>query len=83
MAQARNRRIVLAARPEGAPGDTGCRLEETPIPPPRDGELRIGQPKEGETVAVSAASGAVGAVSFPRSRGARSGNPAISSAEEG
>lgn len=82
MAQARNRRIVLAARPEGAPGDTGFRLEETPIPS-RDGELRIGQPKEGKTVAVSAASDAVGAVSFPRPREARSGNPAISSAEEG
>ena len=34
MAQMKNRRIVLAARPTGEPADTDIRLEETIIPSP-------------------------------------------------
>ena len=36
-----NRRIVLAAHPDGAPKETDFRLEETPIPSPGDGELLL------------------------------------------
>lgn len=38
---ARNRRIVLAARPKGEPKDTDFRLEETGIPSPVDGEVLL------------------------------------------
>ena len=37
----RNRRIVLAARPEGAPKETDFRLEEGAIPTPGDGEVLL------------------------------------------
>ena len=36
-----NRRVVLAARPDGAPKDTDFRLEEAPIPSPGEGELLL------------------------------------------
>lgn len=36
-----NRRIVLAARPEGAPAETDFRLEESPVPQPADGEFVV------------------------------------------
>ena len=36
-----NRRIVLAARPDGAPKETDFRLEEAPVPSPGDGELLL------------------------------------------
>ena len=36
-----NRRIVLAARPSGPPTPANFRLEETPIPAARDGELLL------------------------------------------
>ena len=39
--QDRNRRILLAARPDGAPKDGDFRLEEAPIPSPGDGELLL------------------------------------------
>ena len=32
-------RVVLAARPEGAPKDSDFRLEEAPVPTPGDGEF--------------------------------------------
>ena len=37
----RNLRIVLAARPDGAPRETDFRLEEAPIPSPGEGELLL------------------------------------------
>ncbi|APZ44385.1 NADP-dependent oxidoreductase [Acidihalobacter ferrooxydans] len=37
----RNRRIVLASRPEGAPTETDFRLEQQPIPTPGDGEVLL------------------------------------------
>ena len=37
----RNRRIVLAARPDGAPRETDFRLEEGPLPSPGEGELLL------------------------------------------
>ena len=37
----RNRRIVLAARPDGAPKETDFRLEEGPVPTPEDGEILL------------------------------------------
>ena len=39
MADRINRRIVMAARPEGAPGDGDFRLEETAVPEPGAGEM--------------------------------------------
>jgi len=36
-----NRRIVLAARPQGAPEPEDFRLEENPIPQPSDGEVLL------------------------------------------
>ena len=36
-----NRRIVLAARPDGAPKETDFRLEDAPLPTPGDGELLL------------------------------------------
>jgi NADPH-dependent curcumin reductase CurA len=36
-----NRRIVLAARPQGAPTPLDFRLEETPVPSPKDGEVLL------------------------------------------
>lgn len=39
MSNEKNRRIVLAARPEGAPKETDLRLEEAPVPEPGEGEL--------------------------------------------
>ena len=36
-----NRQILLAARPEGAPGPQHFRLAETPVPQPRDGEVLL------------------------------------------
>ena len=36
-----NRRIVLAARPDGSPKESDFRLEEAPIPTPGDGELLL------------------------------------------
>jgi NADPH-dependent curcumin reductase len=36
-----NRQILLAARPEGAPGPEHFRLAETPVPEPRDGEVLL------------------------------------------
>ncbi len=36
-----NRRIVLAARPEGFPKDSDFRLEETPVPAAADGECVV------------------------------------------
>jgi NADPH-dependent curcumin reductase len=41
MAQMKNRRIVLAARPAGEPADTDFRLEETDIPSPGDGQVLL------------------------------------------
>jgi len=41
MAQMKNRRIVLAARPAGEPADTDFRLEETIIPSPGDGQVLL------------------------------------------
>jgi NADPH-dependent curcumin reductase CurA len=38
----KNRRIVLAARPEGMPKPADFRLEETSIPIPGDGEVLVG-----------------------------------------
>ncbi len=37
----RNRRIVLASRPRGAPTPENFRMEESPVPTPGDGELRL------------------------------------------
>ena len=37
----RNLRIVLAARPDGAPRESDFRLEEAPIPSPGEGELLL------------------------------------------
>jgi NADPH-dependent curcumin reductase CurA len=36
-----NRRIVLAARPQGAPTPLDFRLEETPVPSPKDGQVLL------------------------------------------
>ena len=36
-----NRKIVLASRPEGVPQPSNFRLEESPAPEPRDGELLL------------------------------------------
>lgn len=41
MSQARNRRIVLASRPKGAPVPDNFRLEEEPLPEPADGQFRL------------------------------------------
>jgi NADPH-dependent curcumin reductase len=41
MQPARNRRIVLAARPKGEPQDADFRLEETEIPSTTDGEVLL------------------------------------------
>ena len=41
MPAARNRRIVLAARPVGEPKDENFRLEETNIPVPAEGEVLL------------------------------------------
>ncbi len=38
---AMNRRIVLASRPEGAPGPENFRLESVPVPVPASGEILI------------------------------------------
>jgi len=37
----RNRRIVLASRPEGAPSQDNFRLEEVPLPQPEEGQLLL------------------------------------------
>jgi hypothetical protein len=37
----KNRRIVLAVRPSGLPKPTDFRLEETPLPQPKDGEVLL------------------------------------------
>ena len=39
--RATNRRIVLAARPDGPPKDADFRLEEAPVPSPGEGELLL------------------------------------------
>ena len=36
-----NRRIVLASRPEGAPQPVNFRLEQSPAPQPKDGEVLL------------------------------------------
>lgn len=36
-----NRRIVLASRPEGAPGPDNFRLEEAPVPEPGEGQVLL------------------------------------------
>src|ERR1700730_11809817 len=36
-----NRKIVLASRPDGMPQPSSFRLEESPAPEPRDGELLL------------------------------------------
>src|SRR6266852_9351740 len=36
-----NRKIVLASRPEGAPQPSNFRLEQSPAPEPRDGEVLL------------------------------------------
>ena len=36
-----NRRIVLAARPDGAPKEADFRLEEGPLPAPKEGEMLL------------------------------------------
>jgi NADPH-dependent curcumin reductase len=41
MQSARNRRIVLAARPKGEPQETDFRLEDAEIPSPGDGEVLL------------------------------------------
>jgi NADPH-dependent curcumin reductase len=41
MAGMKNRRIVLAARPAGAPADTDFRLEETDVPSPGNGQVLL------------------------------------------
>ena len=41
MAEMKNRRIVLAARPAGDPADTDFRLEEIDIPSPGDGQVLL------------------------------------------
>jgi NADPH-dependent curcumin reductase CurA len=41
MAAALNKRILLASRPEGAPTPGNFRLEEAPIPAPREGEVLL------------------------------------------
>jgi NADPH-dependent curcumin reductase CurA len=41
MPETRNRRVVLAARPQGRPKPSDFRLEEAPIPQPRDGEVLL------------------------------------------
>jgi NADPH-dependent curcumin reductase len=41
MPDAKNRRVVLAARPSGLPKSSDFRLEETPIPRPQDGEVLL------------------------------------------
>src|SRR5439155_1567368 len=46
------RRVILKSRPAGAPKPSDFEIVEQPLPAPKDGE----------TVVVSAASGAVGAV---------------------
>ncbi|MCC2656019.1 MAG: putative oxidoreductase [Panacagrimonas sp.] len=35
------RRIVLASRPQGAPTDDNFRVEDVPLPEPREGEMRL------------------------------------------
>src|SRR5688572_19900846 len=39
--ETRNRRVVLAARPAGAPGPANFRLETSAAPQPADGELLL------------------------------------------
>ncbi|MBC7800718.1 MAG: NADP-dependent oxidoreductase, partial [Gemmatimonadaceae bacterium] len=41
MANPENRRIVLAARPDGRPKPSDFRIERTPIPEPKDGEILL------------------------------------------
>jgi len=41
MSEERNRRIVLAARPNGEPKDSDFRLEETPVPAPGPGQVLL------------------------------------------
>jgi NADPH-dependent curcumin reductase CurA len=41
MPEAKNRRVVLAARPKGLPKPTDFRLEEGPIPKPQNGEVLL------------------------------------------
>src|ERR1700686_5827272 len=36
-----NRKIVLASRPEGAPQPSNFRLEQSPAPEPRDGQVLL------------------------------------------
>jgi NADPH-dependent curcumin reductase CurA len=41
MAEAKSRRVVLAARPNGAPKPSDFRLEEAPVPRPQEGEVLL------------------------------------------
>jgi len=41
MSEAKNRRVVLAARPKGLPKPSDFRLEEAPLPKPQDGEVLL------------------------------------------
>ena len=41
MAATRNRRIVLAARPQGEPKDSDFRLEEVEVPEPGPGQMLL------------------------------------------
>jgi len=41
MSETKNRRVVLAARPSGLPKPSDFRLEEAPIPQPKDGEVLL------------------------------------------
>ena len=41
MANRTNRKIVLASRPEGAPQPSNFRLEQSPAPEPRDGQVLL------------------------------------------
>src|SRR5207244_1333036 len=79
----RNRQVLLKRRPEGMPTPGDFEIIDAPFPAlgilgmpgmtAYIGLANIGQPKEGETVVVSAASGAVGAVAgqLAKRQGAR------------
>src|SRR2546427_2090748 len=61
-----NKQVLLASRPQGPVTEHNFKVVEVPVGTPGItawfGMLEIGQPKSGETVVVSAASGAVGSV---------------------
>src|SRR5438034_73962 len=65
-----NRRFLLRERPQGRIGPNTFELVEEDVPEAGEG---IGKPKEGETVVVSAAAGAVGsmAAQIAKIKGAR------------